>query len=87
MGFYGFIRSSNLPPIDLEHFVQDLSSRLKEEDDFENEMQILQNALDFSNIKARDCMIPRTEIIAVEVEEEIETLKNPNCYFLLLLQR
>ena len=62
--------------IDLEHFVQDLSSRLKEEDDFENEMQILQNALDFSNIKARDCMIPRTEIIAVEVEEEIETLKN-----------
>ncbi|MEY3236367.1 MAG: hypothetical protein RI883_468 [Bacteroidota bacterium] len=62
--------------IDLEHFVQDLSSRLKEEDDFENEMQILQNALDFSNIKARDCMIPRTEIIAVDVEEEIETLKN-----------
>jgi CBS domain containing-hemolysin-like protein len=40
-----------------------------------NEMQILQNALDFSNIKARDCMIPRTEIIAVDVEEEIETLK------------
>ncbi len=61
--------------IDLEHFVQDLSSRIKEEHDFGNEMQILQNALDFSNIKARDCMIPRTEIIAVDVEEEIETLK------------
>ena len=62
--------------IDLEHYVQDLSSRIKEEHDLGNEMQILQNALDFSNIKARDCMIPRTEIIAVDVEEEIETLKN-----------
>lgn len=62
--------------IDLEHYVLDLSSRIKEEHDLGNEMQILQNALDFSNIKARDCMIPRTEIIAVDVEEEIEILKN-----------
>lgn len=61
--------------IDLEHYVQDISSRLKNEQEFENEMQILQNALDFSNIKARDCMIPRTEIMAVDVEEDIAVLK------------
>lgn len=61
--------------IDLEHYVLDLSSRIQEEEELGNEMQILQNALDFSEIKARDCMIPRTEIIAVDVEEEIEILK------------
>lgn len=61
--------------IDLEHYVQDLSGRIKEEEDFGNEMQILQNALDFSNLKARDCMIPRTEIIAIDVEEDIQVLQ------------
>lgn len=61
--------------IDLEHFVHDLSNRIHEEEDLGKEMQILRNALDFSNIKARDCMIPRTEIIAVEVDEDIEILK------------
>lgn len=61
--------------VDLEHFVHDLSNRLNEEEDFGKEMQILRNALDFSNIKARDCMVPRPEIIAVDVEEEIEYLK------------
>lgn len=60
--------------IDLEHYVQDLSGRIKEEEDFGNEMLILQNALDFSNLKARDCMIPRTEIIAIDIKEGIETL-------------
>ena len=60
--------------VDLEHFVHDLSNRLNEEEDFGNEMQILRNALDFSNIKARDCMVPRPELIALDVEENIEEL-------------
>ena len=60
--------------VDLEHYVLDISTRIKEEQDFGNEMQILQNALDFSNLKARDCMVPRTEIIALNVEEEISVL-------------
>jgi putative hemolysin len=61
--------------VDLEHYVQDLSSRIKEEQEMGNEMAILQNALDFSSIRARDCMIPRTEIAAVEIEDDIEALK------------
>jgi putative hemolysin len=60
--------------VDLEHYVQDISARIKEEQEFGNEMQILQNALDFRTIKARDCMVPRTEIIAIEVDEAIERL-------------
>ncbi|MEY4288267.1 MAG: hypothetical protein RLZZ30_355 [Bacteroidota bacterium] len=61
--------------VDLEHYVDELSSRIKAEEEFSNEMLILRNALDFSHVKARDCMIPRTEIIGVEIEESIEEAK------------
>lgn len=61
--------------VDLEHYVEDLASRIKSEQELGKDMHILRNALDFSNIKARDCMIPRTEIIAVEIDEEIVELK------------
>lgn len=60
--------------VDLEHYVQDLSKRIKEEEDFGNEMMILQNALDFSKIKARDCMVPRPELIAIPLEAEVNQL-------------
>lgn len=60
--------------VDLEHYVQDLNERIKEEEDFGNEVQILQNALDFSKIKARDCMVPRPEIISIDVEDTVEDL-------------
>lgn len=61
--------------VDLEHYVEDLASRIKSEQELGKDMHILRNALDFSNIKARDCMIPRTEITAVEIDEEIVELK------------
>lgn len=60
--------------IDLEHYVDDLHSRIAPEQEMMNEMTILRNALDFSNVKARDCMIPRTEIVAVEVDESIDSV-------------
>ena len=62
--------------VDLEHYVQDINGRLDEEQDFGNEVQILQNALDFDMVKARDCMVPRTEIISVDIKDEIDTLLN-----------
>lgn len=60
--------------VDLEHYVQDINGRLDEAQDFGNEVQILQNALDFDMVKARDCMVPRTEIISVDFEDDIDTL-------------
>jgi putative hemolysin len=59
--------------IDLEHYVEDLNSRISPEQELKHEMTILQNALEFNNVKARDCMIPRTEIIAVDVNESVES--------------
>ena len=60
--------------VDLEHYVDDLNSRLKSKEQFSNEMNILSNALDFTNVRASDCMIPRTEIIAVDFETDIDEL-------------
>ncbi|UCE93402.1 MAG: HlyC/CorC family transporter [Flavobacteriaceae bacterium] len=45
------------------------------EDEIDSEIQIFQNALDFHNVKAREAMIPRTEIIAVEVHDAPKNLK------------
>ncbi len=54
-----------------------ISEQLETSDnnDIDSEIQIFQNALEFHNVKAREVMIPRTEIIAVELHEPIKKLK------------
>ncbi|MFM7566933.1 MAG: hemolysin family protein [Flavobacteriales bacterium] len=59
--------------VDLEHYVEDLNARIDPEQELKHEMTILQNALAFTGVKARDCMIPRTEIIAVDIDEAVES--------------
>jgi len=61
--------------MDLDDYVKDVSERMEDEFEMKNEIQILRNARDFSNIKARDCMIPRTEITAVNIDINIQELK------------
>ena len=58
-----------------EFVIGELQPISKEEQDVENEIKILQNALDFSTVKLRDCMIPRTDIVAVEENDSIAELK------------
>ena len=62
--------------IDLDDYVRDLNERMEAEGELDNEMQILQNALGFSNIKARDCMIPRTDIVAYDIETTVDEIKD-----------
>jgi CBS domain containing-hemolysin-like protein len=61
--------------VDLDHFVN-LSKQSNEEakGDHHN-IRIFQNALDFSNVKLRECMVPRTEIEAIEINSSVEYLK------------
>jgi CBS domain containing-hemolysin-like protein len=61
--------------VDLANYVEDLSSRIHHEETLSNDMLILSNALQFSKVKARDCMIPRTEMIAIEIDDELSNLK------------
>ncbi|MDP1745877.1 MAG: hemolysin family protein [Bacteroidota bacterium] len=62
--------------IDLDNYLREGTSALETKAEKDHEIQIFQNALDFSSVKARECMIPRTEIIALDVNESIEELKN-----------
>ena len=62
--------------IDLDHFIQSSIQDSDNEEEINTEVKIFQNALDFSNIKVRDCMVPRTEIIAIEEDASVEELMN-----------
>jgi len=61
--------------VDLENYVDELSANLTDEEELGNDMLLLRNALDFSKVKARDCMIPRPEIIAVDIQDPIADAK------------
>lgn len=71
------VSQSNLAfsKIDLEHFVLDIQERQEKGEEIEHEIQIFKNALDFTDVKARECMIHRTEIIAMDIEDSIDELK------------
>ncbi len=62
--------------VDLDHFVKEATDSVMNKEELENEVQIFQNALDFSEIRVRECMVPRTEVVALEENESIEKLKN-----------
>tara|TARA_B100000963_G_scaffold72183_2_gene60310 strand:- start:101 stop:1348 length:1248 start_codon:yes stop_codon:yes gene_type:complete len=59
--------------LDLEEYVK-LRRNEVEHRHQDVEVQIFQNALDFSNVKVRECMLPRTEIIAVDFNSSIDDL-------------
>ena len=61
--------------IDLDNFLKEGTSKKEKTDEMDYEIQIFQNALDFSSVKARECMVPRTEIVALDVEQSIDDLK------------
>lgn len=61
--------------VDLDHFVN-LSKQTDDEgENDDHNIKIFQNALDFSSVKLRECMVPRTEIIALDINSSIESLK------------
>ena len=55
--------------VDLDYLVQSSIENAQNEDEINDEVKIFQNALDFSDCKVRDCMVPRTEINAVDVND------------------
>lgn len=61
--------------VDLDHFVRESQNDFNEEDNLKNDIKLFQNALDFSTIKLRECMVPRPEIVAFEIDTPIEEVK------------
>lgn len=60
---------------DLNHYLKNMLKVRSEDGDIELDKKIFHNALEFKTVKIRDCMIPRMEVTAVDVEEGIENLK------------
>ncbi len=60
--------------VDLHKFVEELTKAKSNSENIDPEIQIFQNALDFSQIKARECMIPRNEIKSVDIEDSVKNL-------------
>jgi len=61
--------------IDLNYLIQETFENHQNEKELENEVKIFQNALDFSKVRLRDCYVPRTEIIALDYDTDVVTLK------------
>ena len=61
---------------DLDLYIKELKTDLEEGEEMEHDVKIFHNALSFSEVIARDCMVPRNEIIAMEINDNIEDLKN-----------
>ena len=63
--------------VDLDYLVQSSIDNAKNDAEIEDEVELFHNALDFADTKVRDCMVPRTEIDAIDVEDcTLEQLKN-----------
>ena len=62
--------------VELDTYLKQGMSETPEEGTIDSEVKIFKNALDFSSVKLRDCMVPRTDIIAVNVNTDIEELKD-----------
>ncbi|MBQ6192421.1 MAG: HlyC/CorC family transporter [Bacteroidaceae bacterium] len=60
---------------DLDYLIQSNIDKAADDEDIEDEVKIFQNALDFSSIKVRDCIVPRTEITAVSVDTSLQELR------------
>jgi len=69
------IEQTEFSKAELESYISEQMENTTEHDEVDSEIQIFQNALDFNDVKAREAMIPRTEILAVDISETIANIK------------
>lgn len=61
--------------VELGNYISEQMESVTETDEVDAEIQLFQNALEFAEVKSREVMVPRTEIIAVELHESIKDIK------------
>lgn len=65
-----------LGKVDLDYFIQQTIEDAPQDSEMDTEVKIFQNALEFSNVKVRDCIVPRTEIVACDKEVSTDELRS-----------
>ncbi|MCC1483178.1 hemolysin family protein [Winogradskyella immobilis] len=63
-----------LTKVELGNFITEQMESVEDDDEVDSEIQIFQNALEFTEVKAREVMIPRTEITAIDISDSVENL-------------
>ena len=61
--------------VELGNYIDEQLESFNDKENLDSEIQIFQNALDFSEVKTREAMVPRAEVIAVEERTSIEDIK------------
>ena len=76
---FGFKLSDEKPVFgltDLKNYIKNNILNVKDEEEAEIDAKIFNNAIEFKTVKVRECMIPRTEIVAVDETDSIEELRD-----------
>lgn len=60
--------------VELGNYISEQMESIESHEDIDSEIQIFQNALEFAEVKAREVMIPRTEIVALEINDSVKDL-------------
>ncbi|WP_026474846.1 hemolysin family protein [Alkaliflexus imshenetskii] len=61
--------------IDLDHLISEHQNKTQNENSIVQEMKFFRNALDFSNLKVRDCSVPRTDLEVADIDEDLEIIR------------
>lgn len=61
--------------VDVNHYLKEATEDIPNKEELDAEVQIFKNALNFADEKARECMVPRNEIVALEVNDNIDVLR------------
>ena len=67
--------STEFGATDLNHYLEGMSAQIEPDGELEHELKIMQNALELGNIRARDCMVPRNEVVSVSLDSSISDIK------------
>ena len=62
--------------VELGNYINEQMSSVEDHEIVDSEIQIFQNALEFSGVKARDIMTPRTELVAIEIYDSVSELRD-----------
>lgn len=64
-----------LSPVDLNDYLKEYADPNEEDEDIQQGIELFRNAIDFQTVKLRECMQPRNEIQAVEINEPMDEVK------------
>ncbi|OIN58139.1 hemolysin family protein [Arsenicibacter rosenii] len=72
-------KSPEIKPVfgltDLNHYLQQVNQKVSPEEEIEVDTRILNNAIEFKDVRVRDCLVPRREVCAVDVEDTLDELR------------